>query len=189
MEYLGLSARLVIGAVFLVAALPKLREPRTFERDVAAYQLLPTTLVRPVARVLPALELAVGLALLAGVLIVPVALLASVVLVVFAAAVWISVQRERTIGCGCGFGRRQQVSRTLAVRNAGLTVAALVAALWPSAALALYPGPGVPESTLSASDAVGVVVATTLVAAAVVLGSEWRRFVVSHRTAVAAYQS
>lgn len=164
MEYLGLAARLVVGLVFVVAAVPKLRDPATFRSSVAAYKMLPESLVTPVARVLPPAELVMGVMLLVGVLIVPASWLAALLLVGFGAAIWVAVERGSRIGCGCGFRHLQQVSRVLVARNAALAVAAVVAALAPSGALALLPGPGVPESTISTSDAVAV---------AVIVGAGW----------------
>jgi hypothetical protein len=123
------------------------------------------------------------------VLIVPVALVAAVVLVAFAAAIWVNVQRERRIGCGCGFRRRQEVSRRLVVRNGAYASAALLAAAWPSAALALVPGPGVPDSSLTTPDALGVVVATAAGAAVVAVVLEARRFLAAQKAAAAVYAS
>lgn len=176
MEYLGLAGRLVIGLVFLVAAVPKLRDPASFRSSVAAYKILPEALVTPVARTLPPLEVAIGLMLVGGVLIVPVAALAAVVLVGFAGAIWYAVERGSKIGCGCGFRGLQQVSRKLVARNAALTVAALAAAGWPSAALALAPGPGVPPSTITTADAWAVVSVVVAGYALVMLVGELRRF-------------
>jgi len=187
MEYLGLSARLLIGALFLVAGASKLRDLSQFRAEVANYQVLPAALVTPTARALPALEVVVGAMLLLGVLIVPVAVVAAVVLVAFAGGIWINVQRERRIGCGCGFRRRQEVSNRLVLRNAGYTAAAVVAAVWPSAALALAPGPGVPASTLTVADALGVAVATATAAAIVVVGLDARRFLAQQRASAAVY--
>ncbi len=176
MEYAGLVARLVIGLVFLVSGAAKLRDPVSFRAAVENYRILPAPLVTPVARTLPPLEVVLGAALLLGVLIVPMAVLAAVVLLAFAGAIWVNVRRERTIGCGCGFAGRQQVSRRLVVRNGVLVVAALAAAAWPSAALAVAPGPGVPASALTALDAWGVVVATATSIALVVLAVSVQRF-------------
>ncbi len=178
MEYLGLAARLVIGGLFVVAGLGKLRHRAEFVRAVADYRILPAALVRPVARTLPVLEVVMGVFLLLGVLIVPVAVLAAVVLVAFAGAIWINVQRERRIGCGCGFARREQVSNTLVVRNGLLTLLALAAAAFPAGVLALYPGPGVPASTLTPVDAVGAALATAAATGLVLVAWEARRSLV-----------
>jgi hypothetical protein len=101
---------------------------------------------------------------------------AALVLVAFAGAIWVNVRRERTIGCGCGFAGRQQVSRRLVLRNGVLAAAALAAAVWPSAALAVWPGPGVPATTLTPADALAVVAGTAAGVALVVLVVEVQRF-------------
>ena len=177
MEYLGLAGRLVVGLVFLLAAVPKLRDPAAFRSSVAAYQILPERLVTPAARLLPPLEVAMGIALLTGVLIIPVSVVAALVLVSFAAAIWYAVERGSKIGCGCGFRRLQTVSRALVARNAGLTLAAVASVVWPSGALALYPGPGVPESTIATTDAWAVVAVVAAGYALTMLLLELRRFV------------
>jgi uncharacterized membrane protein YphA (DoxX/SURF4 family) len=176
MEYLGLAGRLVIGLVFLVAAVPKLRDPAAFRSSVAAYKILPEALVTPVARALPPLEVAIGLMLITGILVVPVSVLAALVLVGFAAAIWYAVERGSKIGCGCGFRQLQTVSRALVARNAALTAAALAAAVWPSAALALAPGPGVPAASISTTDAWAVVAVVVAGYGMVTLLLELRRF-------------
>lgn len=176
MEYLGLAGRLVIGFVFLVAAVPKLRDPAVFRSSVAAYKILPEALVTPAARMLPPLEVVVGIMLIGGLFIVPVAVLAAAVLAAFAGAIWYVVERGSKIGCGCGFRGLQQVSRKLVARNAVLTVAALAAVAWPSAALALAPGPGVPASTIATADAWAVVSVVVAGYALVMIVAELRRF-------------
>ena len=181
MEYLGLAARIVVGLVFVVAGVAKLRNPQAFRASVADYQVLPASLVTPVARVLPPLEVVIAAMLLLGVLIVPVSVLAALVLVVFAGGIWLNVERGRRIGCGCGFRRRVEVSRRLVLRNGLLAATAAGAAIWPSAALALYPGPGVPDSTISTTDAWAVVLAVVAGSALVQLGLEGRRFLGGQR--------
>jgi uncharacterized membrane protein YphA (DoxX/SURF4 family) len=178
MEYIGLVARLVIGLVFLVAGATKLRDPVGFRAAVSNYRILPERLVTPVARALPALEVLVGVMLVLGILIVPTAVVAALVLVAFAGAIWVNVRRERHIGCGCGFAGRQEVSKRLVVRNGVLAATALSAAAWPSAALALWPGPAVPESTLTPADAFAAVVGTAAATALVVLVLAVHRFLV-----------
>jgi hypothetical protein len=57
---------LVIGALFLVAGVSKLRDPAEVRASVAAYQVLPAALVTPTARLLPIVEVAVGAPAAAG---------------------------------------------------------------------------------------------------------------------------
>jgi uncharacterized membrane protein YphA (DoxX/SURF4 family) len=180
-EYAGLAARFVLAGVFLVAGATKLRRPAGFRAAVVDYGVLPTPLVTPVAALLPWLEVFLGVALLLGVLLVPVALLATVVLISFAGGIWVNVRRGRAIGCGCGLARRQQVSNRLVVRNALLAAGALVVALAPSGALAVWPGAGAAGSEVSHLDALGVLVAAMSVVGLAALLAEVRRFLTARR--------
>ena len=81
------AARLLLGVVLVVAGALKLPDPAAAVRAVRAYRLLPEVLVGPVAFGLPVLEIAVGLALLAGLFVRTAAIAAAVLMVVFLAAV------------------------------------------------------------------------------------------------------
>jgi uncharacterized membrane protein YphA (DoxX/SURF4 family) len=61
-----LVARLLLGGIFLAAALPKLQDAGAFADAVRAYHLLPPEVVVPFALILPWLELLVALYLLTG---------------------------------------------------------------------------------------------------------------------------
>ena len=61
--------RVVLGGVFVVAGALKIPDPAEAVRAVRAYRLLPEVLVAPVAFGMPVVEIAVGLALLAGVFV------------------------------------------------------------------------------------------------------------------------
>jgi uncharacterized membrane protein YphA (DoxX/SURF4 family) len=75
------------GGVFIVAGALKLPDLAAAVRAVRAYQLLPESLVAPVAFGLPVLEIAVGLAMLAGVFVRTAALTPAALLVVFIAGI------------------------------------------------------------------------------------------------------
>src|SRR3954451_22672294 len=94
-------ARLVLGGVFVVAGVLKVPDPAAAVRAVRAYRLLAEPLVAPVAFGLPVVEIAVGLALLAGVFVRTAALAAAVLLVVFIGAVGSAWARGLQIDCGC----------------------------------------------------------------------------------------
>ena len=81
--WLATAARVLLGAVFVVAGALKLPDPAAAVRAVRAYRLLPEVLVGPVAFGLPVVEIAVGLALLAGVFVRTAALASAVLLVVY----------------------------------------------------------------------------------------------------------
>lgn len=148
--WVGTVARVVLGAVFVVAGGLKLPDPAAAERAVRAYQLAPEWLVAPVAFGLPALEIAVGLLLLAGVLIRPAAVASTILLVVFLAAVGSAWARGLSIDCGC-FGDggtvapEQTAYQSELLRDAGLLVLAVFLIVWPSSRLAWLDRAAVPE--------------------------------------------
>jgi uncharacterized membrane protein YphA (DoxX/SURF4 family) len=150
--WLATAARLLLGVVFVVAGLVKLPDPAAAERAVRAYRLLPESLVAVVAFGLPVLEIAVGLALLAGVFVRTAAVATAVMLAVYIAAIASVWARGLSIDCGC-FGNGGQVAagRTQypaeIARDVALLVVALALARWPRSRLAL----GRPPESLPAA--------------------------------------
>jgi uncharacterized membrane protein YphA (DoxX/SURF4 family) len=147
------AARLLLGAVLLVAGALKLPDPAAAVRAVRAYRLLPEALVGPVAFGLPVLEIAVGLALLAGVFVRTAAIAAAVLMVVFLAAVGSAWARGLQIDCGCfGGGGQVAAGRTAypgeVARDVGLLLVALALARRPASRLALgrHPDTGYAET-------------------------------------------
>jgi len=140
--WLATGARLLLGGVFVVAGLLKVPDPAAAVRAVRAFRLLAEPLVAPVAFGLPVLEIAVGLALLAGVFVRTAAVASAALLVVFVAAVGSAWVRGLQIDCGC-FGNGGQVaagetSYPLEIlRDVGLLLVALALARWPASRLAL----------------------------------------------------
>jgi uncharacterized membrane protein YphA (DoxX/SURF4 family) len=100
-EWAGLVARLVTGGVWLVAGALKVTNPDTSIAAVRAYELLPGSLVEPVAIALPAVELVVGLALLVGVLTRGAAVVSGVLFVAFIIGIVSVWARGIEIDCGC----------------------------------------------------------------------------------------
>lgn len=133
--WLGLLARLVTGGVWLVAGALKVTTPDASINAVRAYQLLPPGLADLVGLLLPAVEIAVGLALILGVFARPAAVASAVLFVAFIigiASVW---ARGIEIDCGCfgGGGAKEdaadaypwEIARDVALLAASLLVAAL----------------------------------------------------------------
>ncbi len=98
---------LVIGLIFLAAAIPKLRRPKAFVLAVLEYRVLSPPLSRIYARLLPPLELLTGLLLLSGTAVRLSAAVVSILLISFVAGVGINVARGRDLDCQC-FGRTKQ---------------------------------------------------------------------------------
>jgi uncharacterized membrane protein YphA (DoxX/SURF4 family) len=120
----GATARVVLGAVFLVAAVTKLRDPDW--ADVAARFGLP----RPLALPLAAVELVLGALLVAQVGAPQVPLVALALLAVFAGAAAAHVVRGDDVGCGCfGSASHAPVTWRTVARNVGLCALAVAATL------------------------------------------------------------
>jgi uncharacterized membrane protein YphA (DoxX/SURF4 family) len=140
--WLATGARGLIGIVLLVAGALKMPDPAAAERTVRAYKLLPEGLVPAAAFGLPVLEIAVGLALLAGVFVRTAAIAAAVLLVVYIAAIASVWARGLSIDCGC-FGGGGQVAAgqtnygSEIARDTALLLVALALARWPRSRLAL----------------------------------------------------
>ncbi|WP_231122984.1 MauE/DoxX family redox-associated membrane protein [Nocardioides sambongensis] len=140
--WVGLLARLVTGGVWLVAGALKVTTPEESINAVRAYQLLPPAVADLVGLVLPALEIAVGLALILGVLTRAAALVSSVLFVAFIvgiASVW---ARGIEIDCGCFGGGGAEAGAADAypweiARDAALLAASLLVLVLRRTALAL----------------------------------------------------
>jgi uncharacterized membrane protein YphA (DoxX/SURF4 family) len=140
--WLATAARLVLGGVFVVAGAGKVPDPAAAVRAVRAYQLLPESLVAPVAFGLPVIEIAVGLALGLGVFVRTAALASAVLLVVFLVGVGSAWARGLQIDCGCfGGGGKVAAADTAypaeVLRDGALLIVALALSWRPQSRLAL----------------------------------------------------
>lgn len=121
----------MLAVILLVAASHKLRAPHRFARQLEAYELLPHRLIGPVARILPALEVIIALALLVPALRHFAGAAATGLLLLYTAAIALNLWRgRRDIECGCsGPGIERSLDASLIVRNGVLTGMAVVTAL------------------------------------------------------------
>jgi uncharacterized membrane protein YphA (DoxX/SURF4 family) len=100
-DVVGTVARLGLAAVFLVSGVLKAIDPDGTYVAVRAYDVLPKAAVAVVAGVLPWLEIALGLLLLAGLATRAVAVAGAGLLLVFVAGVTQAWARGLSIDCGC----------------------------------------------------------------------------------------
>jgi putative oxidoreductase len=97
-----IAGRLVLGAIFLVAAYMKLKAPWIeFAGSLSAFELLPEWALEPVAKMLPWAELALGVALISGIWQRWFALIASLLLGLFFTVMVRSYIVGLKIDCGC----------------------------------------------------------------------------------------
>src|SRR5438128_533141 len=98
---LGLALRLGAASIWLVAGSAKIADLDHFRAQVAAYDLLPGSLVSPFAYALPFVEVFVGLYLALGLLTRPAAIASCVLMLAFVAALAQAWSRGLVLDCGC----------------------------------------------------------------------------------------
>jgi uncharacterized membrane protein YphA (DoxX/SURF4 family) len=138
-DALTAGLRALLGLVFLSAGIGKLLHRRRFAQAVLDFRLLSPAMARVCASALPWLEVGIGLALLAGLALVPVASGAALLLLAFSAALAINLRRGNLVDCQCsgllgsgapGWGTlaRNGVLLSLALALAGLEAGSATAA-------------------------------------------------------------
>jgi uncharacterized membrane protein YphA (DoxX/SURF4 family) len=100
-KYLLLLLRIVIGIIFIYAAIEKITDHAAFSNSIYNYKLLPLSLVNLLAITLPWVELSAGLLLLFGIYVKENSAIISTLLIVFFIAIAISLARGLDIDCGC----------------------------------------------------------------------------------------
>jgi uncharacterized membrane protein YphA (DoxX/SURF4 family) len=99
--WISTAARIALAAVFLVAGATKVGDLAGSARAVNAYRLMPFEAAKVVGAVLPFVEIALGLLLLAGIAVRLSAGIAAVLLVIFTIGILSAWARGLRIDCGC----------------------------------------------------------------------------------------
>lgn len=146
--WVSTAARLVLGAVLVVAGALKIGDPEVSVQAVQAYELLPQSLETPVGWGMPFLEVAIGLLLVVGFGTRAAAVAGGVLMVVFIAAVSSAWVRGLAIDCGCFGGGGQVAPGQTAylqeiLRDVGLLVLAGWLVRFPASKFALESDPHV----------------------------------------------
>ncbi len=100
-RYTILASRIILGVIFIWAAVGKIGQAGLFADVVDSYWILPYYLVNITAIVLPWIELFCGVFLIIGFRTRGSALLAALMLAVFLVALGINVARGVDMDCGC----------------------------------------------------------------------------------------
>ncbi len=130
-DLVGTFARLVLGAVLVVAGALKVFQPAVSARAVRAYQLLPYDLAGVIGYALPIVEVLVGVLLVIGLFTRVSAVVGGLLMLAFVIGIGSAWARGLSIDCGCfGGGGTIAASQTTypweIARDAGL----LLCALW-----------------------------------------------------------
>lgn len=127
-EYTGAALQLLLGAVFFVAAIGKLRNPARFEDAIRGYALVPSMLSGPVTGGLLVSEVFVGISLSSGWALTVGVPAAGALLLIFSVAVGINLSRGRNVPCGCFGSEAEHISRRTLARLGMLMLAVVVLA-------------------------------------------------------------
>ena len=100
-EWLTIRVQLALGAIFVVAAWPKIADPPSFAHMIYNYRILPGALINFSALVMPWVELLCGLALIIGVWTRAARTIIALLLLTFMTAIAINLARGNAIDCGC----------------------------------------------------------------------------------------
>ena len=134
-----LVGRLILAGIFIAAGYLKLREPwLQFAVSLNSFRILPDSALEPIARTLPWCELALGLAILSGVLLRWFSLVASAMLTVFLGVLVRSYAMGLQVDCGC-FGPGEALGPKTLVRDGLMLLLALAVTM---AAFRIRPGSG-----------------------------------------------
>jgi len=115
-----------LALLFFMAARHKLSDGRRFEAQLAAYRLVPDSVLGVSAKALPWLEMSLVFLLLIPFTRPFAASVAAALLVTYALAMAVNIRRGRSeIDCGCG-DKPQSLSVMLLIRNAVLASGALL---------------------------------------------------------------
>jgi uncharacterized membrane protein YphA (DoxX/SURF4 family) len=128
-----LVGRLVLAAIFIVAAIAKMKPQAgmpwsfhsinlsllMFSWVVDSYQILPTGMVTLFARALPPFELFLGLWLLSGIALRLSSIVSTLLMCMFVTALASAFERDLGINCGC-FGQGAQVAAKTELVRVGL---------------------------------------------------------------------
>jgi len=124
-----------LGLMFLLAAYHKLSEGPQFQVTLLEYQLLPESLIAPISRIIPIVEILLGSSWLLSFYQQGLTAIGSAILLgIYALAIGVNIHRGRVhFDCGCGFAGKneneQYLSGGLILRNMILMAAALITLL------------------------------------------------------------
>ncbi len=96
-----LSARWILGIIFIYASYHKIMSPAEFAKIIYGYDLFPNILINLFAIILPSVELFIGFALILGIYPRSAVLIANSMLLAFIIALSTNLIRGHEFDCGC----------------------------------------------------------------------------------------
>ncbi|MGH2868160.1 MAG: MauE/DoxX family redox-associated membrane protein [Solirubrobacteraceae bacterium] len=134
-----LGVRWLVAVILLIAGVTKIGDVQPVAEAIARYGVVPRRLIRPVAMLLPAVEVALAGALAIGFVPSVAGGLAGVLFGGFALAIAWNLLRGRRFDCGCGTGGESMISWWLVLRDTALAALGVLILVGPSGGLAVWP--------------------------------------------------
>ncbi len=125
-QYLNLLFRIILGSIFLIAAISKIADLSGFAKEIANYKIVPDMAVNLMSIVIPWIELVCAMFIITGIRIKSsVAIIGSMILV-FNIAIAIAMIKGLNINCGCHTQvMAEQIGWQKIIENTGLFLLAL----------------------------------------------------------------
>ena len=120
--WLTIRVQIALGAVFVVAALPKIVDPPSFAHMIYNYRIMPGAVVNLMALTMPWIELLTGLALVFGIWKGTARTMIAAMLFVFIIAIGLNLGRGHAIDCGCFDPNPRPKSRTERIEDMQIVV-------------------------------------------------------------------
>ncbi|MFC2130511.1 MauE/DoxX family redox-associated membrane protein [Bacteroidota bacterium] len=125
-SYINLIFRIILGAIFLIAATSKIADPSGFAGEIANYKIVPQFMNNILAITLPWIELVCALFIITGIRLKSTTAILGVLLIVFNIAIFIALAKGLNINCGCHTKiMAEQVGWQKLLENAGLFLCAV----------------------------------------------------------------
>jgi uncharacterized membrane protein YphA (DoxX/SURF4 family) len=138
-RYFILAVRLVLGVVFIYAAVGKIAAPAKFAQNIYNYRMLPDGFINFMALTLPWLEIICGGLMIAGIFVRGSAFLIGFMLLIFIIAISFALARGLDISCGC-FSQEESghgVAVDLLIRDILMFVGAILVMFYAGSAFSL----------------------------------------------------
>ncbi len=117
-----LIGRILLAAIFLAAGIAKLREPwPNLAASIYTFKLVPDTMLEPMARILPWIEVLLGAAVISGIRLRWTSLAATLMLAAFLSVLIRSWAVGLQVDCGC-FGSGEPLGPKVILRDSLMLV-------------------------------------------------------------------
>ena len=119
--YLNIMFRVVLGFIFLTAAVAKLGDLNGFAKEIGNYQIVPDFLRNLMAITIPWIELVCSLFIISGIRIKSSVTIIGILIIIFNIAIFIALLKGLNINCGCHTQiMAEQVGWRKILENSGL---------------------------------------------------------------------